>query len=120
MNAINDYKRLKAEKVYSYSWANMLCKEYSGGGGGIGSISSIVFSKNEPIVLYYPERDGINNYHTIPACLLHYVGIAIKNNFSTILKQALLLQEKDIQKVAIAAKKEYELILKDAGLEETK
>ena len=118
MKTIEQYKKLKEEQKLHKDWYVKYGAKYYGGTSGKGEIGRLVYlslSKIEREIptIYYQYADGDKNYHKCPHSFLPYLAKAIKNNFSTILAEAIKLETEEIVKVAKEVRKEYDNILED-------
>lgn len=113
MNYIENYKKFKASKEQTTRWADMLGKQFYGGGGGLGRIVGVELNK---VQIYYQFNNGDPNYHNVPQHFTKYLQQAIINQFSNLLEEAKQLEDEDFKKLARLAHGEAQQIAEDAGL----
>lgn len=113
MSAIEDFGKIKRSVSESKRWANMLGKQYRGGGGGVGCLRSIKLSCE----LYYQEYDSAKNYHESDPALNDYIARIVSHTFPAILKSAIDAMERDLMIAAGKAQKEHAELMAAAGIE---
>ena len=113
MNCIENYQDFKVNKEQTTRWADMLGKQFYGGGGGLGRIVGVELSK---VQIYYQFSNGDQNYHNVPQHFTKYLQQAIINQFSNLLQEAKQLEETEFKRLAVLAHGEAQQIAEDAGL----
>lgn len=105
MKKFETYRDAKKERDYSVAWAEMLGKQYHGGGGGIGKLVHMKLSTQEMSTptIYYQHNNGDKNYHECPRALLPHLDAAICDAFPMLLANALAKFDESVKAAAVAA-----------------
>lgn len=110
---IEQYKQAKEEQKWCVKWAEMLGKQYYGGGGGVGQLWVLDLNK---VTLYYQREKGNKNYHEMPVELKTHLCDAISARFDELLADALERQKIALNEKAKEAVREHYELLTELGL----
>ncbi len=111
--AIEKYSALKEQKRWADEWIALYGAPYSGGGGGIGKVSSL----EAKATIYHQAYNGATNYHDIPKEFIPYFVSAAKLFFPQIIKAAQFAQDEELKEWAAKALAEHGRLIAAAGLE---
>lgn len=117
---VDEYINIKQQQTECKRWASKLGKVYYGGTGGKGEhgqLISLTLAQGhmKSPTIYYQEHDGSNNYHPCPDHLIKYIEASIRDNFSSILSDALSRQDADVKQLSNEAVEEYKSLLDEAN-----
>ena len=115
---IDKYKMAKELHRESEYWAELLGKEYTGGGGGVGSLryASLDTREMKTPTIYHQAYDGARNYHPAPKEFLKYLDAEIRSRFPEILAAARGAQAEKLKELAAEARQEHEDLMVESGL----
>lgn len=110
MNAIQWFQLQKANLADARSWAGLIGKKYSGGGGGYGEITKV----NAIVTVYHQEYDGATNYHEAPKAMREAIEATIREQGGQIIASALARLEAYVRDAAKKAEAEAQAVLDEA------
>jgi hypothetical protein len=115
---VENFKKLKREQLEARAWAELLGKEYTGGGGGIGYLYNCNLATEDlsTPTIYHQAYNGAKNYHGAPRDFLRHLEKAISQKFEELLAMALVHQDNELKEAAQKAVEVHEKLLHEAGL----
>lgn len=111
MNAIEWFQEKKRCLRDAQSWAALIGKKYSGGGGGFGEVCRV----NAVFTIYHQPYDGATNYHEAPKALREAIESVLKSRARAIIDEALSVLDAEVKTAAKKAAAEAEEVLAEVS-----
>ena len=118
MSNIDLYRDLKREAERCVDWADLVGKQYPGGGGGVGALVSLRVARGDsaPTVEFH-SKAGEPALRPMPGAFAPYLEAAILAKGPELVADALARQREAVRLAATAVAEEYAALAAEAGID---